>query len=204
VIYAIHLRAILFCLPALLVSLTGSIFWLSIPLLLQAIIDHLLAQNPTDTLSILGIAMLVSTLVASGIEIGLNSHIAVLVRSTMAPKETFLRLAAILPRALLMISIIMTYSPQIGAATAVLTAMACGSYYSLNRLINDKRSINYPLLLSFQVPISLIAVVILWHGASLVLAEQLSLGQWIALASLASSVACLLSFTALMLGAQRA
>ncbi len=196
---------LLFCLTVLLVSFVGSLFWLSIPLLLQLIVDKVLIQNSTDTLSVLGIALLVSTLIASAVEVGLNSLIAVLARSQMASRETLLQLAAVLPRALVIISVIMIYNLQIGAATTVLTAIACGSYYFLNKTIDSSNPGNYPLPLSFRLPLTLIPLVILWHGVSLVLSDELSLGQWIAIGLLSLQfAACLLSFATVTLGVRRA
>ena len=188
----------LLCLPVLLVSFFGAMFWLSIPLLLQVIVDKVLLQHSPDTLSIVCMALLVTTLIASGLEIGLNGIIATLVRSHMASKESVLKLAAVLPRALLIISVMTNYSPQIAVTAAVLTATACGSCFILNRINVSSKSRIYPLPLSFRLPLTLIVLVVLWQGASLVLSDQLSLGQWISIGILSLQfAACLLSFTTL-------
>ncbi len=186
----------LVCLPVVLISFLGAMIWLSIPLLLQVVIDKVLLQNSPDTLGIVYTALLVTTLMASGLEIGLNGIIATLVRSHMTLKESYLQLAAVLPKVLLTISLLTSYSPQSAIVAAVLTGIACGSCLLLNRTNISSKSRFYPLPLSFRLPLTLVVLAVLWHGASLVLSGQLSLGQWVCIGILSLQfAACLLSFT---------
>ena len=195
------IELLLLCLPVLLVSFIGAIFWLSIPLLLQVIVDKVLLQNSPDTLNILCIALLVSSLMANGLDIWLNGIIATLVRNHRASRESFLHLATVLPRALLILLVMTIYNPQIAVVAAVLTAIACGSYFLLNRLNIRSKPIIDPLdllPLSFRIPVILVVLLVLWQGASLVLSGQLTIGQWISIAILNLQLAtCLLSFTTL-------
>jgi len=194
------LLLIVFCLPALSVSFIAAWAWLGIPLLLQVMIDKVFSQNSPDTLGILGLALLVVTLLASGLEICLSQTIAVLVRSRKASSESFLRLVVVLPRALSAASIITVYSRHIALTTAVLTAVACGSCFFLNRINVVSKFRSYPLPLNFRLPLTLIVLVVLWQAASLVLSGQLTLGQWMALGIFCLQFAFdLLSFTTLVL-----
>lgn len=190
----------LFGLPVFRLSLLGALFWLSIPLLLQVIVDKVLLRNSADTLNILGIALLLTTLLASVLEIGLKSLIHLFVRSQVALRETLLNLAAALPRVILLASVLLIYSLHVAVVAIVLTAIACGAYYIINKIRPSGSSGVSPLPLSFRLPLTLIVLFVLWSGASLVLSGQFTLGQWLAIGIMSLEfAACLLSLVAIAL-----
>ncbi|HAC64491.1 MAG TPA: hypothetical protein DCF68_13370 [Cyanothece sp. UBA12306] len=152
------------------------VFWLLIPLLIQVIIDKVIVQNSPDTLSVLGLFLLISSLITSGVEIGLATLTTILIRSALV-SEFFLRIANTLPKVLAIVVVMFVYYPLMAGASIILTALAGGTYYLLNR----KDSSSQPLPLSFRLPLTLIFIFVVWYGSSLVLEGDLSLGQLIAL-----------------------
>lgn len=157
-------------------NLWGMVFWLLIPLLIQVIIDKVIVQNSPDTLSVLGLFLLISSLITSGVEIGLATLTTILIRSALV-SEFFLRIANTLPKVLAIVVVMFVYYPLMAGASIILTALAGGTYYLLNR----KDSSSQPLPLSFRLPLTLIFIFVVWYGSSLVLEGDLSLGQLIAL-----------------------
>lgn len=126
------------------------------------------------------------TLIASASEIGLATLTAFFIRNGLA-KDIFLKLAATLPKILAMLVVMAIYSLQLALASTVLTALACGTYYLLERGRRriesaERLVVSSDLLpLSFRLPLTLIVLFILWYGTSFVLNAQLTLGQLIAL-----------------------
>jgi len=177
-------------------SAFGTLFWLSIPLVIQVIIDKVIVQNSPDALNVLGLFLIVMTLIASASEIGLAALTAAIIRNCLA-RDIFLKLAVTLPKILAMLVVMAIYSPQLAFASTGLTALACGTYYLLKRGRLVAESSSEPLPLSFRLPLTLIVLFLFWYGASLVLALQLSLGQLIAFSIFnIQFVAFLLSLTA--------
>ncbi|MBD2624810.1 hypothetical protein H6G48_25430 [Microcystis flos-aquae FACHB-1344] len=177
-------------------SAFGTLFWLSIPLVIQVIIDNVIIQNSPEALNFWGVFLIVTTLFASASEIGLAALTAAIIGNGLA-RNLFLKVAVTLPKVLAMLSLMAIYSPQLAFASTGLTALACGTYYLLkrNRLVAESGS--EPLPLSFRLPLTLIVLFLFWYGASPVLAAQLSLGQLIAFIIFSIQfVAFLLSLTA--------
>jgi ABC-type bacteriocin/lantibiotic exporter with double-glycine peptidase domain len=107
-------------------SAFGTLFWLSIPLVIQVIIDKVIVQNSPDTLQVLGVFLIVMTLIASAWEVGLAALTAAIIRNGLA-RDIFLKLAVTLPKILAMLVFMAIYSPQLALASTVLTALACGT-----------------------------------------------------------------------------
>lgn len=171
---------LLLSLALFFLSVVSVLFWLSIPLMIQVIIDKVIVQNSPDTLQVLGIALIVMTLIASALEVGSAALTAFFIRNGLA-KDIFLKLAATLPKILAMLAVMAIYSPQLALASTVLTALACGTYYLLKRGRLAAESSSELLPLSFRLPLTLIVVFVLWYGTSFVVNGQLTLGQLIAL-----------------------
>jgi len=177
-------------------SAFGTLFWLSIPLVIQVIIDKVIVQNSPEILNLLGVFLIVTTLIASASEIGLAALTAAIVGNGLA-RNLFLKVAVTLPKVLAMLLLMAIYSPQLAFASTGLTALACRTYYLLKRIRLVAECSSEPLPLSFRLPLTLIVLFLFWYGASLVLAVQLSLGQLIAFIILSIQfVAFLLSVTA--------
>jgi ABC-type bacteriocin/lantibiotic exporter with double-glycine peptidase domain len=195
---------LLLSLGIFVISFFGTLFWLSIPLILQVIIDKVIVQNSPDSLNDLGIALLMLTLIASAFEIGLAAFTAALIRSHLVSREIFLQLAATLPKVSIFLVVMVYYSPQLAVASTVLTAIACGAYFFLKRSRIGAELNSNPLPLSFRLPLTLIVLFILWYGTSLILDGQLTLGQWTAIGIFnLQFVASLLSLTAAAIRGQK-
>jgi len=196
-----HLVLLLFCFAISAVSLFGAFFWLSIPLLLQVIVDKAIAQNSPETLRILGLSLLVVTLIASASEIGLSIFTQLLVHGKLINRDKLLHLAAVLPKALAIGVLLTIYSPQIAIAAIILTAIACGANIFFKKFgFTSSPSLN-PLPLSFRLPLTLVVLFVLWYGGFQVIAGQLLLGQWLAVGVLSLQFAAsLLSLTVTALG----
>ena len=189
---------------AFVVSLFGTFFWLFIPLILQVIVDKAIVQNSPDSLNVLGLFLLLATLIASASEVGLAALIAVFVRGGLVCREIFLQVGAALPKVLVFWVVMPIYSPQIAVVSTVLAAIACGAYYFFKKGRIGTGRVSEPLPLSFRLPLTLIVVFVLWDGASLVLAVQLTLGQWLAIGIFTLQfVASALSLTAAALGMKK-
>lgn len=118
---------LLMALPVLLISFIGALFWLSIPMFLQVIVDKIFAQKSMDTYSIVGLALIVPVFLGSCFEVGLDSVISIVARSQGAPRESLLQLSAVFPRVILIVTVLAVYSPLIAAITVGLTAIACAT-----------------------------------------------------------------------------
>jgi hypothetical protein len=184
------------CFAVFAASLFGTFFWLAIPMLLQVIVDKAIGQNSPDTLTILGLALLVCTLFASGSEVGIGVFTQLLARGELISRKKLLQFAAVLARVLAIGVLLTIYSPQVAFATIVLTAIACGASVFVAKSGSSKTSFPQPLPLSFRLPLTLVVLFVLWYGAFQVLADQLLLGQWLAVGVLSLQFAAtLLSFS---------
>ena len=193
---ASQLSLFILCFAIFAASLFGTFFWLAIPMLLQVIVDKAIAQNSPDTLKVLGLALLVFTILASGSEVGIGAFTQLLARGELINRKKLLEFAAVLPRVLAIGVLLRIYSPQVAIATIVLTAIACGASVFVAKLGSSKTSLPQPLPLSFRLPLTLVVLFVLWHGAFQVLADQLLLGQWLAVGVLSMQFAAtLLSFS---------
>jgi ABC-type bacteriocin/lantibiotic exporter with double-glycine peptidase domain len=161
-------------------SLLGTLFWLSIPLILQVIIDKVIVQNSPESLNTLGGFLLLLTLIASVFEIGIASLTAVLLQGRLASNK-FLQLASELPKVLVFFVIMMYYSPQIAVTSIIMTTIACVFYYFLKKSRIRAEQISEPLPLSFRLPLTIIVLFVLWHATFMVLDGEITLGQWLAI-----------------------
>lgn len=192
---------LLMALPVSLISFIGALFWLSISMILQVIVDKIFAQKPMDAYGIVGLALIVPVFLGSCFEVGLDSVISIVARSQGAPRESLLQLSAVFPRVILIVTVLAVYSPLIAAITVGLTAIACATSLLLKRSRIGGFSRPYPLPLSFRLPFTLVVLIVLWCGGYLVLAEQFTVGQWMATGILSLQFAAVvLSFTALAVG----
>jgi hypothetical protein len=191
-----HLLLFFFCFAVFAASLFGTLFWLSIPLLLQVIVDKAIAPGSSETLKIIGLSLLIVTLIASASEIGLNIFTQQLVRSKLIDREIFLQLAAFLPKVLAVGILLAIYSQQIAIIATVLAAIACGATIFVRKFGSTRSPDAQPLPLSFRLPLTLVVLFVLWYGAFQVQAGELLLGQWLSVGVLSIQfVASLLSFT---------
>ncbi len=184
-----------------LLSLWGTLFWLSIPLILQVIIDKVIVQNSPDSLNTLGGLLLSLTLIASAFEIGVAALTTVLIRGRLVSREIFLKLASALPKVLLFLVIMIHYNYQMAATSIILTTVACVFYDFLTKRRISSQKISEPLPLTFRLPLTLIVLFVLWYGTFMVLDGVISLGQWLAIAIFnLQFAASVLSLTASFIG----
>lgn len=186
------------------VSLWGTLFWLSIPFTFQVIIDKVIVQNSPDTLKILGIFLLCSTLFASAFEIGVAALTTVFIRGRLVSREIFLKLASALPKVLLFLVIMILYNYQMAATSIILTIIACVFYYFVTKRRIVSQKISELLPLTFRLPLTLIVLFVLWYGTFMVLDGEITLGQWIAIAIFnLQFAASVLSLTASFIGKEK-
>lgn len=165
-----------FNLVVISVGLCSTFFWVSIPLILLAMIDRVIAQNSPDSLYFFGVTLLILTIFASASEIGLASLTAYFIRSRLVSRNIFLQLSA--TKALVFLVIMAFYSLLLAGASTVLTAIACGAYYLTKKSRVGSEPSSHHLPLSFRLPLTLIVLFILWYGLYLVLDGSLTFGQW--------------------------
>lgn len=178
------------------VSLFSTFFWLAIPMILQVIVDKVIGQHSQDALAVLGLALLVCSLFASGSEVGIGVFTQLLTRGELINRKKIVQFAAVLPRVLVIGAVLIIYSPQLAIAAIFVTAVACGASVLVTKFGSSKTSFPQPLPLSFRLPLTLIVLFVLWYGAFQVLAGQLLLGQWLAVGILSLQFAAtLLSFS---------
>lgn len=163
-------------------SALSSLLWLTIPLILQAIVDRVILQDSAESLPILGVSLFVLLAIASFTEIGrdlLGSYL--IQRTTNARSRVVLELAFMLGCVLPASSLLFIYSSVLAFMALALSLTARIALFLAKRY----RSLNQfslgPLPLFFRLPLILIIALVLWTGTAQVLAKSLSLGQWIAI-----------------------
>ena len=171
---------LLLSIAVLFLSVFSISFWLSIPLIIQVIIDKVIVQNSPEELSILSLYLLILSLLASALEIAISTFTTTFIRKGLV-NESFVGIVTTLPPVVVMGIVMNVYSPMLAGGCLILNLFFCGTYYFLFR--GQSRSNNLlskPLPLSFRLPLTLIFIFVVWSGSQLVLKQELSLGQLIA------------------------
>lgn len=184
------LLKIILSLFVFLASAFTTLFWLAIPLIVQVIIDKVIAQTSADSLSVLGVFLIMTTLFASASEVGLSILSRYCSRAGFA-EGILLSLAFAVPRILISLVLMSVYNVQLLFASIVLTSIAGGTYYLLKKPRLLVESSSDPLPLSFRLPLTLITLFIFWYGSFLVIKNLLSLGQLVAFSIITIQVVAL-------------
>lgn len=164
-------------------SLTGAL-WLSLPLIIQIVIDKVMLQGSRDILLLFAIRSGIVLVAASGLETALAYLCMRLAQYGTSPIA--LNLAVELPRVLLILVIMFAYSWRLGTTACILAGLGgislLLSQSSVNRgasmanlVIQDFSAEIFPVLFHFFLILSIICV--FFYGALILLQNRLTVGQ---------------------------